>query len=214
MKRTIILVMLITCMLAVQMFGMVLDLYKIQNEVAGLNDQNFKLERLNKSFQEQVKEKEIENEKLNNIISEYANAKPGDATYGLFKSYLDYREFDPKYKPYELQQSAITDERGFRRQGDYYFIAIGTGWGFVEGDKLLVVLSTGYSFKAIMGDRKSDEHTDAATHKVTVAPNPDGSVVEFIVDKDKIKKYIGDTGTISTIPEFQGAIITIIKLEG
>ena len=212
MRRAIILVILITCVLMAQMFGIVFDLYKIQNEMASLSDQNFKLETLNKSLQEKVKEKEIENEKLNNIISEYTNAKPGDATYGLFKSYLDYREFDPKYKPYELQQKAITDERGFRRQGEYYFIAIGTGWGFVEGDKLLVVLSTGYSFKAIMGDRKSDTHTDAATHKITVAPKPDGSVVEFIVDKNKITKYIGSTGTISTLPEFKGAIVGIYKL--
>jgi hypothetical protein len=127
---------------------------------------------------------------------------------------MDYRALkNPNLIEYKLQQKATTDERGFRKLDGCYMIAIGTGWNVKVGEKVLVVLSTGYSFKAIMGDTKSDAHTDPETHKVTIKPNPDGSVVEFIVDKDKIKKYVGDTGTVSTLPEFKGAVVGIYKLD-
>jgi hypothetical protein len=127
---------------------------------------------------------------------------------------MDYRLLNnPDLIEYKLQQKAVTDERGFRKIGEYYMIAIGTGWNVRVGEKVLVVLSTGVAFKAIMGDTKSDAHTDSETHKFTIAPSPDGSVVEFIVDSDKIKKHIGDSGTVSTIPEFSGAVIGIYKIE-
>lgn len=134
--------------------------------------------------------------------------------YGIFKSYMDYRALNnPNLIEYKLQQRAITDERGFRKLDGCYMIAIGTGWNVKVGEKVLVVLSTGYSFKAIMGDTKSDFHTDPETHKVTIKPIPDGSVVEFIVDKTKIKTYIGNTGNVGTLDEFKGAVVGIYKID-
>ena len=168
------------------------------------------------NLQELATEQEDKINRLEQTLQDYQNSKDAlekQASYGLFKSYMDYRVFDERWTPYKLQQKAHTDERGFRRIGDYYMVAIGTGWGIEVGEKMLVVLSDGSSFKAIMGDTKSDAHTDPETHKVTVKPCPDGSVVEFIVDKDKIKKHIGNTGNIATLDEFKGAVIGIYKID-
>lgn len=151
-------------------------------------------------------------ESATNILNDYQQSKndlESKARYGLFKSYMDYRLFDERWAPYKLQQQATTDARGFRRIGEYYMIAIGKGWGLSVGDRMLVVLSNGKSFKTIMGDTKADVHTDAATHKVTLHDN---SVIEFIVDKDKIINTIGKTGNIATLDEFKGAVIGIYKI--
>ena len=167
-------------------------------------------------LQEATVEQENKINSLEQTLQDYQNSKDAieqQASYGLFKSYMDYRVFDERWTPYQLQQKAYTDERGFRRIDDYYMIAIGTGWDVNVGEKVLVVLADGSSFKAIMGDTKSDNHTDPETHKVTVAPNPDGSVIEFIVDKNKIVKHIGNTGNIATLDEFKGAVIGIYKID-
>jgi hypothetical protein len=166
-----------------------------------------------KSLTAQIENLSIREQQLLNKIQAYEEVD-SVKYYGIFKSYMDYRLLNnPDLIEYKLQQQATTDKRGFRKIGDYYMIAIGTGWNVKVGEKVLVVLSTGYSFKAIMGDTKSDAHTDPETHKVTIKPNPDGSVVEFIVDKDTIQKYIGNTGTVSTLPEFKGAVVGIYKLD-
>ena len=183
-------------------------------ECANLNNDIDTLNQYLDDVSEQNIQLSLKVESLNHQVSVYKEIAElkNVSTYGVFKSYLDYRLFDEQYTPYQLQQKAYTDERGFRRIDDYYMVAIGTGWGMNVGDAMLVVLADGNSFKAIMGDTKSDAHTDPETHKVTIKPNSDGSVVEFIVDKDKIKKYVDNTGTISAIDEFKGAIVGIYKL--
>ncbi|MBR4315031.1 MAG: hypothetical protein IKP66_09000, partial [Lachnospiraceae bacterium] len=61
-----------------------------------------------------------------------------------------------------------------------YCIAVGSFYTTQIGQKIDLVLTNGTVIKCILGDCKSDEHTDE-THRYHAI---DGSVAEFIVDYD------------------------------
>lgn len=95
-------------------------------------------------------------------------------------------------KQYKLLRGSdcYTDmETGIRMVGDRYCIAVGTGYASEIGTKIDVVMESGEIVKCILGDVKSDAHTDSATHTYHVGGyvedvyyEGDGSVVEMIVD--------------------------------
>lgn len=125
------------------------------------------------------------------------------------KTYMDYRTITNKTSAqYALQQQpeVWTDELGLRRYGNYYMCAMGTYYGFV-GDVFRITVSSGNSFEIILGDIKSDLHTDELhQHK-------NGNIVEFIVDQDKLSSTVRTYGDISKAsPLFEGTITNIEKL--
>lgn len=114
------------------------------------------------------------------------------------KTYMDYREIKRLgSRQLELQQKAWTDEQGFRRIHDYYMVAMGTYYGTV-GDKFIITLSRGSKIKAIMGDIKANQHTDEKNQYHL----KDGSIVEFIIDKEVINEKIIRSGDCSHIIGF------------
>ena len=127
-----------------------------------------------------------------------------------FKSWMDYRTITNRSsRQWTLQQSAWTDADGFRRFGDdYYMVAVGTYYlKDGVGDVLEIEFSSGIVIKAVVGDIKSDRHTDE-TRRFTLT---DGSVVEFIVDRHEISQlarrmgdmsYAGITGDVVSITNF------------
>jgi hypothetical protein len=193
--------------------------FELQQQVTELEEAN----RIQRLYYEALAE---DNEKLQNKIKEYQEimklkAESAErAEYGIFKSVEDYTEIHSPEEfetgwvspQWELNLQAFTDERGFRKVGEYYCIAIGKGWGYSVKTKVLVVLSTGYTFKAIVGDHKRLADTDPETHKKHIS---DGSVVEFIVDRELLQKNYPDTwwGIHECIPEFAAAVVGIYKIE-
>jgi len=124
-----------------------------------------------------------------------------------FKAYMDYRKITNKSSDqWKMQQQATTDSEGFRIYDERYMIALGTRFAPVCGIKLKITLSSGKVIKAISGDVKSNKHTDNTnTFMLT-----DKSVVEFIVDTNKISKTSKKMGNMS-YSGLQGEIIAIEK---
>jgi hypothetical protein len=107
-----------------------------------------------------------------------------------------------------MQQDAWTGSCGIRYYDGLMMVAIGTGWGFGVGDEIEVLLSSGWSFTAVVGDIKADIHTDA-TRRFTVHNN---CWVEFIVDIDKICRTARRNGSMTSFG-FPGWVTEIRRLE-
>ena len=123
-----------------------------------------------------------------------------------FKSFMDYRTLTNRQsKQYALQQSAYTDEQGFRRYNGYYMIALGTYYTNGVGERFRITLEGGQSFLAITGDIKSDAHTDR------LHQHRGGNIVEFIVDRRHISSSCQRMGDMS-YAGFSGRIASIEKL--
>lgn len=128
------------------------------------------------------------------------------------KTYMDYRKItNTSSEQYKLQQNkdCYTTDTGLRKVNEYYCIAVGTYYSENIGDKLIVHMENGKSFKAIVSDFKDDNDTDETNRQ----HKKDGSVIEFIVDVDKLPKLVRkDTGDVSYLDDkFKGEIKAIIK---
>lgn len=128
------------------------------------------------------------------------------------KTYMDYRKItDTSSEQYKLQQNkdCYTTDTGFRKVNEYYCIAVGTYYSNNIGDKLIIHMENGESFKAIVADIKDDKHTDETNRQ----HRKDGSVIEFVVDTRKLPELVRKMGDISYMNEktFKGEIKAIIK---
>lgn len=73
------------------------------------------------------------------------------------------RKSSPQY--IQLQNpDIITDPNGFVKLGNRFLIAVGTGYANKVGDKLDILYEDGTILECIVGDFKSDRHTDP-THR-------------------------------------------------
>ncbi len=135
-----------------------------------------------------------------------------------FKTYMDYRCITDKTSAqYELQQSALTDVQGFRRYGDCYLVAMGTYYSDSVGDTFKITLDNGSMFSVMIGDIKSDIHTDDKNMFSPVYDEKDNfvsaNVLEFIVDTQVINEKIIRLGTVEGYEEFAGNITKIERSE-
>lgn len=129
-----------------------------------------------------------------------------------FKAYMDYRCItDTNSIQYQLQTEAYTDERGFRRIGDDYCVALGTGITNGCCERFLITLDSGYSFSAIVADVKADIHTDSTNSYAPLGDNA-GNVVEFIIDSDNADGYMLSSGSAGCFEDLSGNIISIEKI--
>lgn len=128
-----------------------------------------------------------------------------------FKSYMPYTVITDRSSPqWPLQQQAYTNEAGLRCIDGIPMIAIGTGWGAWVGDKVLVVCENGNRFIAIVGDIKSNAHTD----KNNQTTSDNGCRCEFIVDLSVLDDHTRVLGNIAaTMPEYAGYVVSVIKVK-
>lgn len=127
-----------------------------------------------------------------------------------FKSYMGYQSITCKAsKQYKLQQKAKTGKFGIRMVNDRYLIALGTYYTKNVGDKFDIKLSNGTIIKCMIGDIKSDMHTDAKRQKQRY----DGSIIEFITDPDKMPHDVKRAGSYTVCKQFSGSIKEIRKLK-
>lgn len=122
------------------------------------------------------------------------------------KSYMDYRHITSiSSRQYQLQNSiAYTGNYGIRMVGDRYCVAVGSYYTTTIGQYIDIELENGNVIQGILADCKDDKHTDE-TNRI----NPNGSVVEFVVDTkilDETAKIMGD---ISYVNNWDSKIINI-----
>ena len=180
------------------------DLMEINENLLELNEE---LLEDNKNLLELIKDLEIKNPKSpsRNMISRNV---PKNSSR---KTYMDYRKItDTSSEQYKLQQNkdCYTTDTGLRKVNEYYCIAVGTYYSNNIGDKLIVHMENGESFKAIVADIKDDKHTDETNRQ----HRKDDSVIEFVVDTRKLPELVRKMGDISYMNEtFKGEIKAIIK---
>ncbi len=125
-----------------------------------------------------------------------------------FKSYMDFRTIKDKTSDqYKYQQSTYTDkETGIRMYEGRYCVAVGSYYTTTIGTHMDIVLNTGIVIESVLADCKNDAHTE-----ITNRQNPNGSVVEFVVDINYIPEYAKIKGDMSYAnDEFLGEIDYII----
>lgn len=129
-----------------------------------------------------------------------------------FKAYMDYQCItDTGSVQYQLQQEAYTDERGFRKIGDDYCVALGTGITDGCNERFLITLDSGYSFSAIVSDVKADVHTDSTNQYAPRGDNA-GNVVEFIIDSDNADGNMLNCGSAGCFEDLSGNVVSIEKI--
>lgn len=124
------------------------------------------------------------------------------------KTYMDYRTITSTgtYE-YKLQNTiAYTNDDGIRMIDGRYCIAVGTAFGTRIGQYIDLVLENGTVIHCVMGDTKSDEHTDSE-HVFTVAS---GCCSEFIVETEKLNG-VAKSGDVSNAhPEWKSAVSKVM----
>lgn len=173
---------------------------RLNNSIAQLEESNSKLQEDNGVLDSKVQELLSVIENLKDNIAQMSASKKD------FKSYMPYQIITNRSsKQWELQQVAYTNEDGIRCVDGLPMIAIGTGWGLWVGDKVLVTCANGNSFKAIVGDIKSDAHTDE--ERKTTADN--GCRCEFLVDVSKIDPTAKIMGSMAILDKYKGYVVNI-----
>ena len=126
-----------------------------------------------------------------------------------FKSWMDWRAITYRNsRQWRMQQVAYTCDDGFRRVDGLYMIALGTYFLYHGvGDVFDVALSSGVTFRAVVGDVKDDRHTDPTNR----FHRSDGSVVEFIVDRQVMCSSVLSTGSIASAG-FPGDVVSMKRL--
>lgn len=104
---------------------------------------------------------------------------PDNPDYHGFKSYEPYDLITAESIQLDLQREAVTDVNGFRLIDNRYLIAVGTFCNAPCGTCIDLILENGILIPCIVGDIKSDAHTDE-THTYTINTM---CASEFIVDE-------------------------------
>jgi len=126
---------------------------------------------------------------------------------------MDYRKItctsSRQYKLINSDEIIICDD-GLLRSDDYKYVgvAIGSYYGTV-GDKLIVTLDTSKTINIIVVDEKADKYTKGKKGANHIT---DGSMIEFVVDTNKLDKGVLYSGDMSNIPGYEGNIVKIERV--
>ena len=109
-----------------------------------------------------------------------------------FKTYMDYRKItDKSSAQYMLQMEAYTDDMGLRKYENHYIVATGTYYSDNVGDTFKITLDNDKSFNVIIGDIKTDCHTDSQNMYSPVYDNNgnliSANVIELSVDTEGLE---------------------------
>lgn len=144
-----------------------------------------------------------------NVETPVTSLIPFYPTYHGQKTYMDYRTITSTgtYE-YKLQNTVAytNNDDGIRMINGRYCIAVGTAFGARIGQYIDLTLENGTVIHCVMGDTKSDEHTDPE-HVFTVAS---GCCSEFIVEIEKLNG-VAKSGDVSNAhPEWKSAVSKIM----
>lgn len=175
---------------------------RLKNETAIRNAKAAKIDR--KRIARARKQAEMQAKKKYQNVWELPSRSMAlpSGTDGAVKTYMDYTAVTNRNSSqYQLlhSQKAYT-RKGFRMYDGYYCVAMGSYYSRQIGTKFYVTLSNGRTLRCILGDQKSDRHTNE-THQYA-KKNKD--ILEFIVDGMSLSG-----GDISEIEGFEGSITSI-----
>ena len=125
-----------------------------------------------------------------------------------FKSYMDGDCIKSKSsEQYKLKNKYILDtETGIWQVDGRYCIAVGSYYTDKVGTCIDVVMENGNVLECILADCKKDQDTDSLNRQ-----NPNGSIIEFIVNMSSLPKMVRRVGDCSYADESMfGEIESII----
>lgn len=161
---------------------------------------------------------DFDSEELYDYQKEYVAEEVGACALGNTKTYMDYRSVtDPSSKQYWFirDNMEVDPLTGFLLDEDGFIgVALGSYYGSI-GDRYYFTLDTGVVLPVVKVDEKSDRDTDSTGCYHT----GDGSVIEFVIDKDVANEYYGYyanglvlQGNFSNYPIYKGSIVKVEKV--
>lgn len=131
-----------------------------------------------------------------------------------YLTYEPYTAITAKTTPhYRLQTLATTDEHGYRIYEDAVCVALASAYGTTIGTLYDITFADGKVMRAILGDNKSDKHTDELHQyrDATGAYNgKSGNIVEIIFDT---KNYAGVNAVNRKINgDYSAKVVGIVKV--
>lgn len=161
---------------------------------------------------EEIKVESVTETTKQDVESEVETTVPIDYNnYGVpsnnsIKSYMDYRCITSRNsRQYQLQVSAAyTGNYGIRMVNGRYCVAVGSYYTTTIGQYIDIELENGNVIQGILADCKDDDHTDS-TNRI----NPNGSVVEFVVDIEVLDDNAKILGDISCVNGWDSKIVNI-----
>lgn len=148
---------------------------------------------------------------------EFESEEIGICSKSKTKTYMDYRAItDPSSKQYKYirEHMEVDEVTGFLYDEDGFVgVALGSYYGVI-GDRYYVTLESGVVLPLVKIEEKADNDTDGGCFHFG-----DGSVIEFVIDKDYAAKYFkvyGNglilSGNYNNYELFKGEIIKVEKV--
>lgn len=131
---------------------------------------------------------------------------PDNPDYSGFKSYEPYDLITAQSVQLCLQYQAVTDSNGFRLLDGRYLVAVGTFCNAPCGTYIDLILENGTLIPCIVGDIKSNAHTDE-TNTYTLATM---CACEFIVDESICPAV--EYGDVSMVYEEWKSKVAVIRV--
>ena len=152
--------------------------------------------------------------KIGYIHKDYVSDKP--INYRIYnvpcvknKTWMPYTAITSRgSKQYKLQQIAYTGDYGIRMVNGRYCVALGSHFGCEIGQYFDLILANDEVIPCIMGDAKSNKHTDSA-NIVTISTN---CLSEFIVDRQTLNRNAKRDGDISSCSKKWSNPVTNIRV--
>jgi len=175
---------------------------------------------LSGSYMKEYKAPEKEGFKLETLYDyqkEYKTEDAGVCAANDTKTYMDYRAItDTSSKQYKFIQENMTvdDKTGFLYDKDGFIgVALGSYYGEI-GDRFYFTLDSGVVLPVIKIDSKADAHVvNGCAHA------GDGSVIEFVIDREKADEFFGQygnglvlSGNYNNYDLFHGEIVKVEKV--
>lgn len=138
------------------------------------------------------------------VSDKQINYKIYNVPYAENKTWMPYTAITSRgSKQYKLQKKAYTGDYGIRMVNGRYCVAIGSHFECKIGQYFDLILANGEVIPCIMGDVKSNKHTDSA-NIVTISTN---CLSEFIVDRNALNRNAKRDGDISSCcPEWESTV--------
>lgn len=210
-SNTIFILLIVSCLISLFIIRDECKQLITLNEVLSVtvNNQTTTIETLKaemESTNSYINQLEQENKSLKSQLKN--NTQTNSSGASDFKSFMSYTTItDKTSEQWQLQQKAATNQNGLRCINGKPLVAIGTGWHISVGETATVYMDNGNTFDIIIGDIKDNTHTDN-TNKITKA---NGCMVEFIVDTTKLPQTVQISGNLSSLKQYNGVVIKIVK---